>query len=204
MERDAGLPCPVRGAVQQKLQFFCSGASNCSPCSPAVGGHRPSVGRSGQERVCEAHRLQEDLARQLGRQPGGAVPGTGGPFNPWGRPAVDGKSPHRAGSPRAGRTALPPLPHQNDQERKYRTNEKLLSLCFAHCPCLPHFWPDAPPETATPMQRRMVQSTSPTLTEPETTSQQETAAPVDVNVMALKGPTAMGMVGMIDSEPARH
>lgn len=38
------------------------------------------------------------------------------------------------------------------------------------------------------------ESTSPTLTEPETTSQQETAAPVDVNVMALKGPTAMGMV----------
>ena len=31
------------------------------------------------------------------------------------------------------------------------------------------------------------ESTSPTLTEPETTSQQETAAPVDVNVMALKG-----------------
>ena len=30
------------------------------------------------------------------------------------------------------------------------------------------------------------ESTSPTLTEPETTSQQETAAPVDVNVMALK------------------
>ena len=38
------------------------------------------------------------------------------------------------------------------------------------------------------------ESTSPTLTEPDTTSQQETAAPVDVNVMALKGPTAMGLV----------
>ncbi|MEI3363749.1 MAG: ABC transporter substrate-binding protein [Oscillospiraceae bacterium] len=38
------------------------------------------------------------------------------------------------------------------------------------------------------------ESTSPTLTEPETTTQQETSAPVDVNVMALKGPTAMGMV----------
>ncbi len=38
------------------------------------------------------------------------------------------------------------------------------------------------------------ESTSPTVTEPETTSQQETTDPVDVNVMALKGPTAMGMV----------
>ena len=35
------------------------------------------------------------------------------------------------------------------------------------------------------------ESTSPTLTEPETTSQQETAAPVDVNVMALKGPRCL-------------
>ena len=38
------------------------------------------------------------------------------------------------------------------------------------------------------------ESTSPTVTEPETTTPEETSAPVDVNVMALKGPTAMGMV----------
>ena len=41
------------------------------------------------------------------------------------------------------------------------------------------------------------ESTSPTVTEPETTTPEETSAPVDVNVMALKGPTAMGMVKLM-------
>ena len=46
------------------------------------------------------------------------------------------------------------------------------------------------------------ESTSPTVTEPETTTPEETSAPVDVNVMALKGPTAMGMVEFMSQTDA--
>lgn len=46
------------------------------------------------------------------------------------------------------------------------------------------------------------ESTSPTVTEPETTTPEETSAPVDVNVMALKGPTAMGMVEFMSQADA--
>ena len=46
------------------------------------------------------------------------------------------------------------------------------------------------------------ESTSPTVTEPETTPPEETSAPVDVNVMALKGPTAMGMVEFMSQTDA--
>lgn len=40
MERDAGLTSGTRSCAT-KSSSFCSGASNCSPCSPAVGGSSP-------------------------------------------------------------------------------------------------------------------------------------------------------------------
>ena len=131
-------------------------------------GHRPSVGQSGQERGCEAHRLPEDLARQLGvsraalfrelaaLQSMGVLRSEGISSPCWIRPRWKNCS------------TTPPAP--NDQERKYRTNEKLLSLFCALSLSAALLAGCSGGNGNTNATADGAESTSPTLTEPETTS----------------------------------
>lgn len=189
MERDAGLSLRYAELCNQKLQFLLRRIEllTMQSCRGRVIAHL----LAGQDRngCVKPTGSREDLARQ----PGGAVPGTGGP-SIHGRPAVRGKSPHRAGYARAGKAALPPLPHQMIRKGSTVPMKKLLSLFCTLSLSAALLAGCSGGNGNTNAAADGAESTSPTLTEPETTSQQETAAPVDVNVMALKGPTAMGMV----------
>ena len=186
MERDAGLSLRYAELCNQKLQFLLRRIEllTMQSCRGRVIAHL----LAGQDRngCVKPTGSREDLARQLGVSRAALFRELA---------ALQSMGVLRSeGYARAGKAALPPLPHQMIRKGSTVPMKKLLSLFCTLSLSAALLAGCSGGNGNTNAAADGAESTSPTLTEPETTSQQETAAPVDVNVMALKGPTAMGMV----------
>ncbi len=135
----SGTPdCPFGNAehVQPKAPVSAPAHRTAHHAVLPWAGHRPSVGRSGQERGVKppapgrtSHASWASAGRrcsELAALQSWASCGQREISSPcWIRP-------------RWNKLLYHPYPHQMIRERKYRTNRKNCSLCFAHCPCLPH------------------------------------------------------------------
>ena len=191
MERDAGLSLRYAELCNQKLQFLLRRIEllTMQSCRGRVIAHL----LAGQDRngCVKPTGSREDLARQLGvsraalfrelvaLQSMGVLRSEGNLLTVLDTPALE---------------KLLSLPHQMIRKGSTVPMKKLLSLFCTLSLSAALLAGCSGGNGNTNAAADGAESTSPTLTEPETTSQQETAAPVDVNVMALKGPTAMGMV----------
>ena len=125
--RDAGLSLRYAELCNQKLQFLLRRIEllTMQSCRGQVIAHL----LAGQDRNgCVKPTGSGGGPRTpAGRQPGGAVPGTGGP-SIHGRPAVRGKSPHRADAPALENLLYhPPAPNDQGKEVPYQL-KKLLSV----------------------------------------------------------------------------